>query len=57
MYFLAKIMMSGGTKFLNYVFSQKMLKKYANFRGFFMLLLKEMAETCIILLILFRKRT
>ena len=26
MYFLAKIMMSGGTKFLNYVFSQKMLK-------------------------------
>ena len=26
MYFLAKIMMSGGIKFLNYVFSQKMLK-------------------------------
>ena len=57
MYFLAKIMMGGGTKFLNYVFSQKMLKKYANFKGFFILLLKEMDETYTILLILFRKRT
>ena len=26
MYFLAKIMMGVGTKFLNYVFSQKLLK-------------------------------
>ena len=26
MYFLAKIMMGGDTKFLNYVFSQKMQK-------------------------------
>ena len=30
MYFLAKIMMGGGTTFLNYVFSQKVLKNRPN---------------------------
>ena len=57
MYFLAKIIMSGSTKLLNYVFSQKMLKNMPILGVFFMLLLKEMVETYIILLILFRKRT
>ena len=57
MYFLSKIMMSGGTKFLNYVFSQENAKNMLLLVVFFMLLLKEMAETYIILLILFRKRT
>ena len=57
MYFLTKIMMSGGTQFLNYVFCQKMLKNMPILGVFFMLLLKEMAETYIILLTLFRKRT
>ena len=47
--------MSGGTKILNYVFSQKNAKKYANFIGLFMLLLKEIFETYIIMLILFKK--
>ena len=54
--FLAKIMMGGGTKFLNYVFSQKMLKNMPILGVFFMLLLKQMAETYIILLVLFRKK-
>ena len=52
MYFLAKIMI-----IFKLCFQPKNAKKHANFRGFLMLLLKEMAETYIILLILFRKRT
>ena len=46
-----------GHKIFKLSFQLKNAKKYANFRGFFMLLLKEMAATYIILLILFRKRT
>ena len=46
-----------GHKIFKLCFQPKNAKKYANFRGFFMLLLKEMAETYIILLILFRKTT
>ena len=34
MYFLAKIMIGGGTKFLNHVFSQKMLKNMPILGGF-----------------------
>ena len=46
-----------GHKIFRLCFQSKNAKKYANFRGFYMLLLKEMIETYIILLILFRKRT
>ena len=45
-----------GHKIFKFCFQPKNTKKYVNFRGFFMLLLKEMAETYIILLILLRKR-
>ena len=44
-----------GHKIFKLNFQPKHAKKYVNFRGFFMLLSKEMTETYIILLILFRK--
>ena len=34
MYFLPKIIMGGGIKFLNYIFYQKMLKNISIFRVF-----------------------
>ena len=55
MYFLAKIMMSKHKSF-KLCFQPKMLKNMPILGVFFMLLLKEMAETYIILLILFTKR-
>ena len=65
MYFFSQNYDERGHKIFKLCFQPKNAKKFANFRGFFMLFLKEMAETCIImqvslciiLLILFKKRT
>ena len=55
MYFFSQNYDERGQKIFKLSFQLKKAKKYANFRSFFMLLLKEMDETYIILLICLEK--